>query len=91
MEILKANTVKTNTYMEHVTDRSWDSLIISDVNDIYDEPPKNRLQKWLDSECISIKQNDFDTCRNTYNDGHYDICNGYNKAYNTYLYQFENC
>jgi len=62
------------------------------LNAIYGIPsslsPKDR---WLDQVCPVIKQNDFDTCSGSYSDGNYDICNGYNKAYNTYLDQFENC
>ena len=48
-------------------------------------------QEWLNKVCVYISQNDFDTCRNSYDDGQYDICNGYRQEYNTYLWEFENC
>jgi len=50
-----------------------------------------QLNSWLDKECLVIKQNDFDTCRKDYNDKQYDTRKGYNQAYNTYLWEFENC
>ena len=49
------------------------------------------IDRWLDMICPVIKQNDFDTCKGNYRDGRYDTCNGYRQAYNTYLYDFENC
>jgi hypothetical protein len=91
MEILKANTVNVNTYMTHVTDQNWDSLMISDINDIYDEPPKSSFQMMLDRDFPIININDFDTCRNDYSDNNYDTRDGYNQVYNKYLWEFENC
>lgn len=51
----------------------------------------DQQQEWLDQVCVHIKQNNFDTCRNSYDDGQYDNRNGYNQVYNTYLWEFENC
>jgi hypothetical protein len=48
-------------------------------------------KKWLDNVCVHIEQNDFDTCRNSYDDRQYDTLNKYRQAYNTYLWEFENC
>ena len=55
------------------------------------KPTLSPIDKWLNQVCPVIKQNDFDTCRNSYDDGQYDTLNGYRQAYNTYLDQFENC
>ena len=91
MEILKANTVNLNKHMIHATDRNWDSLIISDVNDIYDEPPKSKFQKRLDRDYPVLNPNDFDTCDRAYSNNTSDNLQGYYSQYNTYLDQFENC
>lgn len=61
------------------------------LNAIYGNSIMSYRDRWLDKVCPVIKQNDFDTCRNSYDDGQYDTLNGYRQAYNTYLDQFENC
>ena len=61
------------------------------LNAVYSKSLLSRRDQWLDNVCPVIRQNNFDTCRNDYNDGGYDNCNGYRQAYNTYLDQFENC
>lgn len=89
MEILKANKQNGNVnYNKNegilLENETGKELII---NHLFSK----NIQGWLDAECPVISQNNFDTCGGSYSDGQYDIRNGYNQAYNTYLWEFENC
>lgn len=61
------------------------------LNAVYSKSILSHRDQWLDNVCPVIRQNDFDTCGGSYNDGDYDTHNGYRQAYNIYLDQFENC
>ena len=86
MENSKVNTMENM----HVTDKMLDMMALRDFDNLL-IPMKTSFSEWLNKESSIISQNDFDTCRSSYDDGNYDTCNGYRQAYNTYLDQFENC
>lgn len=49
-------------------------------------PTLSRIYNWLENTSVIINENDFDTCKDNLSNQ-----NNYWEAYNTYVYEFENC